>query len=168
MRGHIFGQRLDQRGDVGTAFAQGWDTQWQHVQPVKQVFTELASAHQCREVPRGGGDHAGVKGDDTVGAQRLNLALLQGAQEFGLQGQRHIADFVQKQRAAIGEFEFAVAPFALSTGESAGRNTEKFGLQKCIGHGGDIDADQGATGAFGRGVNGMRQEFFARPGFAQQ
>ncbi|MNT85065.1 hypothetical protein D3C72_2251840 [compost metagenome] len=37
--------------------------------------------------------------------QALDLAVLQGAQQFGLHAQGQLADFVEKQRAAIGRIE---------------------------------------------------------------
>ena len=34
-----------------------------------------------------------------------HFLILQSAQQFGLRAERHVADFVQKNRALIGEFE---------------------------------------------------------------
>ena len=51
---------------------------------------------------------------DRFGAtQALEFALLQNAQQFGLQLERHVADFVQKQGSSVGLFE---APDALIDG----------------------------------------------------
>ena len=46
-----------------------------------------------------------------VGANGAHGPLLQHAQQFDLQRQRHVADLIQKQGAAIGRLEqaFAVA-----------------------------------------------------------
>src|ERR1039458_7068436 len=46
-------------------------------------------------------------------AQPLELALLQNAQQLGLQLQRDVADFVQKKRALVGQLE---APDLLADG----------------------------------------------------
>ncbi len=43
-------------------------------------------------------------------AHALDLAFLQHAQQLGLHHRRHVADFIQKQRAAMGLFEFADVP----------------------------------------------------------
>ena len=40
-------------------------------------------------------------------AEALELALLQHAQQLGLQVERHFADFVEQDGAAVGQFEFA-------------------------------------------------------------
>ncbi len=40
-------------------------------------------------------------------ADALEHALLQEAQELGLQGQREIADLVEEERAAVREFDLA-------------------------------------------------------------
>ena len=44
-------------------------------------------------------------------ADRLDHLLLQGAQHLGLRLQAHVADFVEKQRPAVGRLELA-APSA--------------------------------------------------------
>ena len=49
----------------------------------------------------GGAHHGDVHGLRALGAQRGDFALLQHAQQVGLQAERHIADFVQKQCAAV-------------------------------------------------------------------
>ena len=138
------------------------------MQAVEQVFAEPALAHQHTQIARSGRDDAHIKRHQLVAAQRLDLALLQRPQQLGLQTLRHVANFVEEQRAAIGQLELAIAPLAVGPGVGAGGHAEEFGFKQRVGHRCDVDADKGTTGAAGRSVDGVRQQFFARARFTQQ
>ena len=56
-----------------------------------------------------GGDDPHIGADRVVAADRHELALLQHAQEPGLRLERHVADLVQEQGAALGLLEAADA-----------------------------------------------------------
>ena len=165
---HVLAQRFNQGRNVRTPLAQRWHPKRQHIEPVKQVFAETPFPHQGAQVARRGGDHPRIKRDHFVRAQRLNLALLQGPQQLGLQTQGHVANLVQKQGATVGQFEFAHPPLAFGPGERAGRHAKKFGFEQGVGHCGNVDADQGPIGAAGSSMNRVRQQLFARAGFPQQ
>ena len=55
------------------------------------------------------GQNADVGLKRLVAAEALETLILQHAQHFRLQGRRHIADFIEKQRAAIALLELADA-----------------------------------------------------------
>ena len=86
----------------------------EHVQPIEQILAEAALAHQLDEVAVGGGNDAHVNLDGLASADRIDLAMLDGAQELRLGRVRQFADFVEKEGAAIrfDEFPcmFSVAP----------------------------------------------------------
>ena len=84
---------------------------WHRVdrQAVVQVGAERAIGHQVAQAAVGGGDHAHVHAPGLVGAQALDFAVLQGAQQLGLHGQRQLAHFVKEQGAAVGCLEAARA-----------------------------------------------------------
>ena len=77
------------------------------MQAIKEVFAEPAGFHIGDQVAVGGGDDAHVDLDGLASADRLDLALLQRAQQFDLRRERQLADFVEEQRAAVGLDEFA-------------------------------------------------------------
>ena len=54
--------------------------------------------------------HADVHRDRPVAADALHLPLFQHAQQLGLHHQRHVADLVQEQGAAVRLFELADVP----------------------------------------------------------
>ena len=98
-----------QRQDVLAPLAQRRDVQFHHVEAVEQVFAETAGFDFLLEVAVGGGEDAGVDVDFGVGADALEAAVLGHAQQFGLKLRRHLGDFIQKNRAAVGHFEAADA-----------------------------------------------------------
>ncbi len=68
-------------------------------------------------------------GIDCVDADRPHLALLQHAQQLHLQRQRHVADLVEEQRAAVGRLEEALVRLH-GAGERAARVAEELGLEQ--------------------------------------
>ncbi len=77
-----------------------------YVEAVEQVFTR----NSPRAIAFGrsrwvAGDNPHVDFDIAVAAQRAHLALLQDAQQLHLQGDRHIADLVEKQRTTLSGLE---------------------------------------------------------------
>ena len=79
----------------------------EHVQAVIKVFAEVAFARHHRQVAVGGGDDAHIDLDRALGADRIDFAFLQRAQQLDLHVQAQFADLVQEQGAAIGFLEFA-------------------------------------------------------------
>ena len=113
---------------------------------MQQVGAKATLGDQCLQVLVGGGDDAHVDADQFAAADAEELALGQHAQQARLQRQRHVADLVQEQAAAIGLFEAPDVP-ALRAGEGAGFVAEQFAFQQ--------------FGRNGRGVEG--NERLARP-----
>ncbi len=72
-------------------------------------------------------------------ADAVDLALLDRAQQLGLQPRIHLADFVEQQRAAVGLLELADAPRD-GAGEGALLVAEQFGFQQVLGDRRAVDA----------------------------
>ena len=126
-----------------------------------EILAERALLHQLVEVAVGGHDHAHVHGDGAVAADALHLPLFQDAQQLGLHHQRHVADFVQEQRAAVGLFEFAQVPGG-GAGERALLMAEQLGFDQLAGHGRAVQGDERAVAARAALVQGARDQFLAR------
>ena len=93
--------------DVVAALAQRRQVQVDDVEPVVEVLAEAARLDLLLEVAVGRGDDADV---DRLGlgvADAEDDPLLQRAQELHLQRERHLADLVEEQRAAVGRLELA-------------------------------------------------------------
>ena len=74
-----------------------------------EVGAEAAVADLLAHVAVGGGDHARVANAALGFADALVFAVFQHAQQFRLQLQRQLADFVEEQRAVLGVLEIARA-----------------------------------------------------------
>ena len=88
------------------------------VEAVEQVLAELAGLDEFDQVLVGRRDEADVDLDRAARADRIDLALLQRAQQLDLRVERQFADLVEKQRAAVGFGEFAGVLFGRA-GEGA-------------------------------------------------
>ena len=106
----------------------------------------MPSLDRFVEVAVGGGDDADIDLDRLGAADAVDLALLDGAQQLGLQADVHLADFVEQQRAAVGFLELADAA-GDGAGEGALLMAEQFALQQVLRDGGAVDRDEGLVGA---------------------
>ena len=93
--------------------------------------------------------------------------LLEKAQEFNLERKRDFADFIQKQRAAVGDFKSALA-LGVRPGEGALLVAEEFAFQERLRDRAAIDGDERPVSASAPLVNGPRGHFLARPALPQQ
>ena len=119
----------------------------------------------CGEIAIGGGDQARVGADGARTAQPLELALLQHAQQLGLQLQRNLAHLVQEHGAAMRQLEAADA-LRDGAGERALLVAEHLAFQQAGGNGGAVQLDEGALPARAEVVDGARQQFLAGAGLA--
>ena len=130
-----------QQGDILAPLAQRRQAQADDIEAMEQVFAEQSLAHPLFQILVGGGDHPHVDLDRRMPADAVELAVRQHAQQAGLQFGRHVADFVQEQRAAVGLLEAAV-PLGGGAGKGAALMAEEFGLQQVLGNGGGIERDE--------------------------
>ena len=98
---------LDQIVDVVDALAQRRQADRHDVEAVVEILAEEALPDHLAEVAVRRGDDADVGLDRRAAADHGVLALLQHAQQAGLGIHRHVADFVEEERAALGLLEAA-------------------------------------------------------------
>lgn len=106
--GKLFEKGSDEKLDVALALAQGRELDLHDVQAEVEVLAESAGADRRFEVAVGGGDDANVDVPALGRSDRLDLTLLKSTQKFCLQVDRHIADFVEKERSALRGLEKAL------------------------------------------------------------
>ena len=123
---------MGQSRHIAQARAQRRQMDGDHMETVVQVLAKAALADPLREVGISGGHHAHVHPYVLGTAQPLELALLQDAQQLGLQLQRHISDFVQKQGAAVGLLK-ASDTLVEGAGESPPHMSKQLGFQQILG-----------------------------------
>ena len=102
-------EELDQLRNLFTALAQRRHVDLDHLQSIVEVFAERALPHHLFEIAIGGGDDAHVDFDGAIAAEFRELAVLQHVQDLGLERLRHLADFVEHDRAVLRELELADA-----------------------------------------------------------
>ena len=160
-------KRAVERGDVAGALAQRRDAQREHAQAVVEILAERALAHGLLEIAIAGCEHADVERNGFAGAERLDLALLQHAQQLGLQAEIHLRDLVEQQRAAVRLHELTDAA-RLRAREGALLVTEQQRLEHLVGDRGAIDGDERARAALRVRVNEARKHFLAGAALAVQ
>ena len=123
--------------------------------------------HQFAQIAIGGRDHAHGNADGLLAAHAMKFAFLQHAQQFRLRGRVQVADFVQKQRASVGQFEFSAAR-RRGSGERAFFVAEQLALDQLRGNRRAVDFDERAGGERTFRVDVRGQQFLSRARFAVQ
>ena len=154
-----------QERDVLLALAQRRHEERHHVEAVEEIFAEVALGDLLFEILVGGGNQADVDAQGLCAADRREQLVVEGAEHLGLRFEAHVADFVQKQRTAVGAFQCA-ALFGWAARLHAVAIAEELGLDVCFGNGGAVEFDEDAVAAEALGMNGAGDEFLAGAGFA--
>src|SRR5262249_47263784 len=111
-----------------------------------KVAAEGASFDGDGEVAVGGGDDADVDCGGTRRADGADLARREGAQELGLERQRHLPDLIEEERASVGGGEEAVA-LLRGSGEGAGDVAEELALGEIGREGSAVEGEEGSASA---------------------
>ena len=146
--------------------AQGRQAHREAVQPVVQVFAEQPGADQIPQAPVGGTDHVDVDRVAATAAQRRHGTILQHAQQAGLQVDRHVTDFVEKQRATIGIPNPARRSAPPRPRERTFLVPEQFRLNQRVGNGRAVHSNKRTRPPGAVLVQRTRQPFLARAGFS--
>ena len=123
---------LRQDGDVVAPLAQRRRADGDDVQAVVEVLAEAAGLDLLLEILVRRGDDADVDLDDGRRSDRLDFAFLQHAQHLRLRAQRHVADLVEEDRAAVGGDELA-GLLAHGAGERSLLVAEQLRLDQLLG-----------------------------------
>ncbi len=102
-----------------------------HLESVIQITAKRTGGDPVFQVAIRGREDPHVHLDRLVRADPRDLAALQHAQQLDLRGGRHVAYFVQKQRAAVGIFELADA-VGRGVGERPANVAEQFAFQNVL------------------------------------
>jgi hypothetical protein len=153
---------IDEEGDVVAARAQRRGRDGDHVEAVKEVFSEAARGDLGAKILVRGGDDADV-GADRVAADGLVLALLQHAEELHLHAG---ASSPISSRKSVPPGGLREAAFSAGEGsrERAALVAEQLRLEDALGDRGAVDGDEGALAARGaaRGCSAREAPFRCR------
>src|SRR6056297_146078 len=116
-----------QQFDIVVALTQRRDLNRNNRQAVVQVFAESAVLNHPLQIAVSSCQNSTVGSNGGAAADSFEGFFLQRMQYTRLGCKTHIADFVEKKRAAMCHFELALA-HRLGVGKSAGFMTEEFRL----------------------------------------
>ena len=153
-------EMLGQQRDVAWPVAQRRHGDRDDVQPEVEVLAESRGADLGRQILVGRGQHAHVHPHACCPADRLDDLLLQRAQDLGLRLQAHVADLVEKQRAAVGELELA-APIRGGAGERPLDVAEQLALDQLFRNRGAVHLDERPGPPAAHRVNAPGDELLA-------
>ena len=120
---------IHQQRDVAGTFPQRRHVDGDHIQTVEEVFAEGALLDLAGQRLVGGRDDAHVDLAVFGVAHAAELAVLQHAQQLGLDGGGNVGDFVEEEGAAVGDFEQALL-VGDRAGEGAALVAEEFAFQQ--------------------------------------
>src|SRR5205085_10830825 len=105
----LFRQRgqddVDEDGDVLEALAQRRELDANDIQSIVEVAAEAAGRDLVRQIAIRRGDEAEVRAEVAHAADAAELLLLDGLQQTRLDGEVHLADLVEEDRAAVSDLE---------------------------------------------------------------
>ena len=93
---------------------------------------------------------------------------MQNAQQLHLDFERHVTDFVEKQRALIGLFELSLSSLALSAGERARLIAKQLALDKSRWKGGCVHENHRFPATHAEQVERVRDQFLAGAALTNQ
>ena len=131
-----------------------------HVEAVVEILAEGARPDGLAQVGVGGRDHAHVHLDGAGAAEPLDLALLERAQQLGLEVDAQAADLVEEERAAVGQLELAELA-RVGAGEGALLVAEQLGLEQGVGDRGQVDRHERLGAPRALVVDGARHQLLA-------
>src|ERR1700732_127664 len=137
MLGITSGKMLRQCGDVFGMFAQRGNGDGKDVEAVKQVRAKGLLARGLLQIFIGGSEKPDVNLNRTSAAHAHEFSFLQNTQQLGLKDGRKLANFIQKNGAAFGNFEKSFF-LGNGAGECALFVAKQFALQQSFGKGGAV------------------------------
>ena len=100
LRGTL-GEALGEQQDAVSPRLQRRELDREDVKAIEMVFAELAVSDGIDKIAVGDGDHTDIHAAGLRRPDRFEFAILQDAQQLGLQLERQATDLVQQDRAAV-------------------------------------------------------------------
>jgi hypothetical protein len=99
-----------------------------YVEAVEEILPKFTGLDRLLEVTVGGCDDSSVERHLAVPTYRPHTPFLEGSQQLGLYGGRHLTDFVEKKRAPVG-FDEQTRSVRTRVGERTSDVTEELALE---------------------------------------
>src|SRR5205809_60198 len=133
---------------------------------MKKVLAKLILFYSLNDIAIRRGNETHVDAQLFVAADANECAILEEAQQLGLQGPAHVADFVEEDRAAIGFFHAAQLGFDRA-GECALLVAEELAFEEGLGNRRAIDANITRIATVTERVQRAGDELLAGAAFAK-
>src|SRR5260221_12520575 len=143
------------------AFAQGRNVNRKNIHAKKEIGSELLLAHHRFQIAVRRGNQTCIRRKRPRASQPLELRFWQRAEQFGLQFERNLSYFVQKNRAAIGHFETANALRDRSR-KCAFLVSKQLAFQQARRNGRAVQLNEGLRAPWAQIMNGARDQFLSR------
>src|SRR5581483_8780303 len=125
-------EQLGERNDIVLEVPQGWNLQLKLGKPVEQVAAKLSGSNFFGQIAVSSGDDADVHGNFAAASETIVGNSIKHAEQFGLHFGIEFADFVEQQRAVVGELEEAGLG-AFGAAEGAFFVSEEFAFHQVFG-----------------------------------
>jgi len=168
LAGVFFLQQRSNQVRLVAAIAQQRQMQGDPVQAIIQILAKFAVVNHLADVAMRGTDHMQIDRNGLIASERNDFAFLDHAQQARLQHQRHIADFIEKQRAAVGLENLSDPAFLHRARERAARVAEQLALDQALRDGGAIDRHECLVEPKAAVMQGLGERFLAGAGRALQ
>lgn len=164
--GEFVVEERDEAVDLIHAFAQGWNMQADDIEPEEQILPETFFSHLGGEVAVGGGDDADIDDDGTRMSDRLDLPVLQEAEETRLGRGGQESDLVEEQGSVLGS---AHETHVLGGGAAEGSLdvSKELTVDDPVGDRAAVDGHDRSLGKGAVGVQPARQVTLADPRLAR-
>jgi len=125
----ILHTEIDDLRNVRHALPQRWHFDPHHVEPVIEIFAEGFLPDHLFETLVGRSENPHIDLDRFGPAHPLDFAGLKHAENFGLRGERHVANLIEEDGATVAKLEFSET-LAGRAGERAFFVTEEFAFDQ--------------------------------------
>jgi hypothetical protein len=160
-----FNVMFDEWGNVFAAIPQGRQGDRKNIQTIVEVTAKFLTVHHSLEVPVRRGDEPHVYAMGTTTSETFELLFLQNTEQFGLQCEWHIADFIKEESPFVSQFE-AANSLCDCSGKSTPFMAKELTFKQVEGNRRTVQLDQRLAATGTRIVDRVSDEFLASAGLA--
>ena len=137
----LLGEMTNQQRNVVATLAQRRQQDREHVQAIEKVAAKLAVGDHLRQVSIRCRHQPHIHTHRARASQAFEFLLLESSEQLRLEFERNVTDFVEEQRAAIGQLE-AADSLRDRPGEGALLVTEQFAFEQPGRNRGAVEFDE--------------------------
>src|SRR5688500_1803749 len=105
----------EQGRQILNPFTQGRQLNRHDVQAIEKIIAEAPCLYLLSQVSIGRGNDTDIDPPRAIAAYALVLTRLDGAQQLGLRVRAQVRDFIEEQRASVGQLELAAPRLVCTT-----------------------------------------------------